>query len=231
MIRIYDEQRLNYYVNKYNIDAIFTENMREYMEFVLFNKNEYICKVDEELKYFYFFIHGKAKVYTSLSNGKSLLLGFYTPFKIIGDVEFMKHKFAISNMQVIEESYCIAIPMEILKNKTLEDCKFLRFICTELGEKLNTLSNYSSINLLYPLENRLASYILVSTSYSENEGESNITFQGNLTEISELLGTSYRHLLRVLNKLCTLGAIKKNEGNYEITNIQLLETLAGDLYK
>lgn len=231
MIRIFDEEKLNYYVSKYNIDDIFTENMRAYMELMLFNKNEYICKLDEELKYFYFFVHGKAKVYTSLSNGKSLLLGFYIPFKIIGDVEFMKHKCAISNMQVIEESYCIAIPMEIIRSGTLEDCKFLRFVCAELGEKLNSLSNYSSINLLYPLENRLASYILVSTSCMENGGKGNVVFQGNLTEISELLGTSYRHLLRVLNKLCNLGAIRKNEGNYEIINIELLEKMSGDLYK
>lgn len=199
------------------------------MELFFFNKNEYICKADEKLNHMFFFVKGKAKVYASLSNGKSLLLCFYKPFKIIGDVEFMHTETANSNVQVIEDSYCIGISFDKIRQLALDDPKFLRFVCDCLGNKLVKLSKNSSINLLYPLENRLSSFILATCN--ENEDKNKIIFEGNLTEVSELLGTSYRHLLRTLNILCNRCAIKKNQNYYEIININILERLAGELYE
>lgn len=231
MEKIKDTEKLNYYISKYSINEIFSIDMEPYMELVLFNKNEHICKAGEKMDYLFFFVEGKAKVYTLLSNGKSLLLCFNKPFKVIGDIEFMHYKTADSNIQVIEDTYCIGIPLKDIRKYVIDDAKFLRFMCDCLGKKLTRLSKYSSINLLYPLENRLSSYIVAISSSDQNRGENNIIFDGNLREISELLGTSYRHLLRTLNKLCNQKAIKKNNDYYEITNISILEELAGELYE
>lgn len=85
--------------------------------------------------------------------------------------------------------------------------------------------------MLYPLENRLASYIVAISPSTKNEEKNDIIFDGNLTEISELFGTSYRHLLRILNKLCSQATIKKNDDYYEILNMSILEELAGELYE
>jgi len=84
----------------------------------------------------------------------------------------------------------------------------------------------SSINLLYPLENRLASYI---NEFLTNDEDSNIyiDFDENLVNIAELLGSSYRHLLRTLNTLSKKGVLEKEDGKYKV----LLEELAGDLYQ
>ena len=60
--------------------------------------------------------------------------------------------------------------------------------------------------MLYPLENRLARYILEAYSTSSSQDENS----ESLTHISELLGTSYRHLLRVLDKFCSENIIKKS---------------------
>lgn len=227
MKKIIDDEKLSYYISRFNMNEIFSIDMKPYMQLFFFNKNEHICKSEEKIDYLFFFVHGKAKVYSTLSNGKSLLLCFYKPFKVIGELEFIDFETADSNIQVIEETYCVGIPMEKIRELLLDDPKFLRYMCSSLGEKLIRLSNYSSINLLYPLENRLASYILAVTDFNEN----NITFDGNLSEVSELLGTSYRHLLRTLNLLCKQKIIKKNNHYYEIADKILLQKLAGDLYE
>ena len=60
--------------------------------------------------------------------------------------------------------------------------------------KLASLSVSNSVNILYPLENRLASYILASYTNEDNNNTE------NLTQIAEFLGTSYRHLLRVVKE-------------------------------
>ena len=231
MERILEEKRLEFYILKYRIDEIFALDMKPYMKLFKYNKNEFICKADEKLEYLLFFVEGKAKVYSSLSNGRSLLLCFYKPFMVIGDVEFKESDTANSNVQVIEETYCLAIDMELIRKLAIEDWKFLNYMCGSLAEKLVRLGKYSSINLLYPLENRLASYILATTSRNEGKNGGAIIFEGNLSEISELLGASYRHLLRTLNSLCKQGIIKKVENKYEIVNLDGLEILAADLYE
>lgn len=231
MRKVIDNDRLDHYISKYNIDEIFSSDMKKYMELFLFHKGEYICKTDERLEYLFFFVEGRAKVYSTLRNGKSLLLCFYKSFKVLGDVEFMYYETANSNVQIVEDTYCIGITFENIRKFALEDSRFLRYVCDSLGEKLIRLSKYSSINLLYPLENRLASYILADTSNTRSEGLNLIVFEGNLSEVAELLGTSYRHLLRTLNNFCTLRLIRKNLQVYEILDLEKLKKLAGDLYE
>lgn len=231
MKRVINNEKLDFYISKYNINEVFSSDMKQYMELFLFNKSEYICKTDEKLEYLFFFVEGRAKVYSTLSNGKSLLLCFYKPFKVLGEVEFMYYETANSNVQIIDDTYCIGISFENIRKFAIDDSRFLRYVCDSIGEKLIRLSKYSSINLLYPLENRLASYILADISNTMKEEMDIIVFEGNLTEVAELLGTSYRHLLRTLNNLCTQGLIKKNLRVYEILDLEKLENLAGDLYE
>jgi CRP/FNR family transcriptional regulator, putaive post-exponential-phase nitrogen-starvation regulator len=229
MIKINDVKLMNKYILKHNISEIFTENMMPHMELLLFKKNEYICRDGEPLDYFLFFVEGKAKVLITLSNGKSLLLCFYQDFQVLGDLEITNLQTASSNIQTIEDTYCIGISLEYVRGNLLNDSKFLRFICSSLGEKLNRLSKNSSINLLYPLENRLASYILAAGERIENSGQKVLELKENLTEISELLGTSYRHLLRTFSILCSKNIIKKKRGSYEVIDEENLIKLAADL--
>ncbi len=230
MKKICNSHKLDDYVQKNKIASFFSNDMKSYMELLLFKKNEHICKENEDIHYLYFFVEGKAKAYNTLSNGKSVLLCFYDSLQILGDVELIHSQKTASNVQVMVDSYCIGIPLEKVRKRLLQDATFLRCICGSLSHKLNRLSKNSTINLLYPLENRLASYILV-TGERLIHNEQRIIFNGNLTETSELLGTSYRHLLRTVNTLCDKSVIRKNNGYFEVTNIGLLKELAADVYK
>lgn len=125
------------------------------------------------------------------------------------------------NIKVLEDSYCFILPISIAK-ELMKDSKFLFSISKSLGEKLYKISQNSSINVTYPLENRLASYILATNNEELKE---------NLIEISELLGSSYRHLLRTLKVLGDKGVIKKSKEGYKVIDLIKLEKLAGDLYK
>lgn len=231
MKRINDSKLVNQYIEKYNINEFFSKDIKPYTELFLFSKGDHICREGESLSHLFFLVEGKAKVYSSLSNGKTILICFYNSGNIIGDVEFMKLEPANSNFQVIEDSYCIAISLQRVREYLLDDIKFMRFMCQSLSEKLIRLSKNSSINLLYPLENRLASYILATgTSTYINEVRV-ITFNENLTEIANLLGTSYRHLLRTLKILCKNGILKKKDTYFEVIDLNRLKNLVADLYR
>ena len=227
MFKIDSKTKLNYYINKCNIKDMFNTDMTKYMELYHFKKGEHICSSGEELNYLYFFLSGRAKVYISAPNGKSLLIRFYSPIQIIGDTEILNNTTIDCNIQAIKDCLCLAIPRDIIEKIALKDAKFLSYTCKQLAFKLASASLSSSINMLYPLENRLASYILAT--YSTEEGYDNSS--DTLTQISEQLGTSYRHLLRVLDKFCVEKIIKKDGKNITILNIEKLEKLAGDLYQ
>lgn len=232
MKKVCDAQIIDRYIQKYDQLKIFSKDIRPYMELVLFKKNEHICREGDDIKSLMFFVDGKAKVYTSLHNGKSLLLCFYQDFTMLGDVELFIRQPASSSIQAIEDSYCFAVSMEYVRSHLLNDPGFLCSAGRSLSSKLNRCSKNSSINLLYPLENRLASYILATGQrISGDKGANTIEFKGNLTEISELLGTSYRHLMRTLNILMQKGAMIKKPSCYEVIDEVILKKMAADLYK
>ena len=230
MIKIEDYKKIEEYIKRYEMESLFLDNMKEYMMLYMFNKNEYICREEEHLENMYFLVDGKAKVSKHLENGKSLLISFYIPLTIIGDVEFIQNNVTDCSVQAIEDTYCIGINFNIVRSKLTKDCKFLLKICEYLSGKLTNNSNNSSINLLYPLENRLASYI-VAFANIDNDKIKKFTFKESYSEISELLGTSYRHLNRTLNKFCFEGILKKCHREYVIEDFNKLLCLAGDLYK
>lgn len=228
MKKIEDSFIIENYYNKLNMKKIFIDDMKSDMRLLKFEKHEYLIREDEDLEYLLFFIQGKAKVFKTLPNGRSLLLAFYKPFRVIGDIEIVKNQSATGTVLALSTCYCLAIPMEKARLKLIKDSKFLKFTCESLAEKLAAVSMNSSINLLYPLENRLASYINESLIYGD---DLYIDFDENLNNIAELLGSSYRHLLRTFNTLCKKGVLKREDGKYKIINKALLKDLAGDLYQ
>jgi CRP/FNR family putative post-exponential-phase nitrogen-starvation transcriptional regulator len=232
MKRINSKCELDSYIKKYKIDDFFGLDMYKYMELHSFDKGTHIVKTNEAMDYFYFLVLGKVKIYTVLKNGKSLLFRLHKPLVIIGDVEFIDYDTANSNIEAITECMCIGISMNNIRKYAVNDPVFLKCMCTSLGKKFISSSIASSINILYPLENRLSSYLLAVAP--ENSQNSNLDVgitTDKFTEMADLLGTSYRHLIRTINKLCHEKIIKKEKNSITILNISELEKLAGDLYE
>ncbi len=227
-----NKEKLLFYINKFNINDFFERDMTKHMELHVFRKGEHLLRFSEKVHYFYFVVDGKAKVNTLLKNGKSLLLRFYRPLQVLGDVEFLNYDYTNCNVEALNDVTCIGIPLEHLRNAASRDVRFLQFLCQSLSSKLTNSSYWNSVNLLYPLENRLSSYILAIADHDDDYAiPLNEIATHKLTDIAELLGTSYRHLNRTLNNLCQKGIIKKHRSSILITDRQALEELAGDLYE
>lgn len=230
MKQLNQKDLLIHYYQKYELNKLFSNDMLPYMTLYEFDPFEHICKDSSSFHTLFFFVKGKAKVYSSLSNGKSLLLCFYRPFKVLGEVEFIYPQAVSSNVQALERCLCIGISMDIMKNICMNDSLFLTFLSHSLAEKLNRISVNSSINLLYQLENRLASYITLTYESCVIQGKSCCVFQENLSHLSDLLGTSYRHLLRTLKKFCDLGLLEKKGQSFLILDMEELCRYASDIY-
>lgn len=229
MKKINDITLLEYYIKKYSLYKYLNNNLLNYLEIHTFNKNEFLCRLNDELDYMYFLVDGKYKVTTLLSTGKSLLLCFNTPLSIMGDIELIENPYADCNVQALENCICLALPLSKIKDYGYDDPIFLRFIISSLQKKLRRNSNYMSINILSPIENRFASY-LVSSLPSKTSKSITVDIDG-INNLAELLGSSYRHLNRVIKNLSDEKIIKKDKNSIQILNLNKLKNLAKDQYK
>lgn len=119
-----------------------------------------------------------------------------------------------TNVQTTEETECIAIPYAYCKHEIETKTIFLKHINLLLAKMVSGTSANAVINQLSSLESRLCMFI-------ELNNKDNI-FKTNLTDLAEMLGTSYRHLLRTLNILCKDKILRKEKEGYVIVDIEQL---------
>jgi len=213
------EEELQFLETEYKISY---KSLKGILKFS-FSKGEIFIKEGEPLSYLYFARMGKAKVSLLMESGKQLLPCYYISKGIIGDIEFMtEQKEAFSSMQALTDFVCIAIPIPQNEALLKENIAFMNLIGKGLAQKLMQSNTNSAINLLHSLEERLCAYI-VQASYQG-------IFCEKLTDVATWLGTSYRHLLRILEKLCAEGILEKQKGMYLILDEQALTQRASEAY-
>lgn len=228
---IKDIDLLEDYVQKLEINTIFQENMTQWMELHYYNSNEEIYTIENPLNYFYFLVKGKLKIHTSLENGKTILLRFYKPLAILGDLELLAEDKIVTNVTSVTDALLIGIARDKINQYALDDPVFLKFIIKNLSHKLYTLSNTMALNLTYPLETKLASYLISITSDENDVKQIEELKTTNTHEIATLLGTSYRHLNRILHDFTKQGLIERKEKNIIVKDYEKLKRLSAELYK
>ncbi len=225
MRRISDNNLLNHYIDKHNMENIFDKDMLKYAQLHFYEKDEYILEAESELQYYYLLVDGKIKISYLFENGKSMFLKFYKEFNTIGDLELLKNIPIRCNIDAIEDTYLVAIPTDILRKKYLNNIKFLHHLVDSLSEKLYATINNSSYNFVYPLINRLSSYLVEHITDKDY-----IILSSSFIEIAQFLGTTYRHLNRTFKELETERIIKCENKTVYILDENRLRELSKNLY-
>jgi CRP/FNR family transcriptional regulator, putaive post-exponential-phase nitrogen-starvation regulator len=222
-----DEASILSYVQKYKINYFLSPELMDMLVLTCFKSGEYIIKNDEEMRNVYLFVEGKAKVYYSLTNGKSLLARFYTPFEFIGDVELFNYDRYICSMKALTPVKCLALSINLIKKNIETNSKLLVYICQSLGRKLARFNETSAVNLMVPLNQRLAEYFIAI--FDEDPLSKQLVKEiqtENLSELADLLGTSYRQLTRVIKQFKDDNIIEKSGKTFKINNIEALKKLS-----
>jgi len=218
------------YLNKFEMSDVFSDELISHMTLAHYLKGEDVIKLSQEMDNYYLLVKGKLKIYTLQENGKKVLIRFYTPMNVLGDLEYITDYPARTIIEALQDSTLISVPMKIIREHTYDSPEFLRFVIKTLSHKLYTYSTMSSLNLVYPLENRLASY-LESISQLENQERIDEIRACNMEEMADLLCTSYRHLSRVLSDFENRGILKRNRGKIKILDFNKLQDLSVGLFE
>ncbi|SHJ76541.1 cAMP-binding domain of CRP or a regulatory subunit of cAMP-dependent protein kinases [Clostridium amylolyticum] len=225
MRRILDNKLLSHYIDKHNIEDILDKDILKHAQLHFYEKDEYILEAQCNLEYYYLLVHGKIKISYLFENGKSMFLKFYKDFISIGDLELLKNIPILCNIDAVEDTYLIGIPVDILRKDYLNNLKFLHHLIDSLSDKLYATINNSSYNFVYPLINRLSSYLV------EHITDRNyIDLNSSLKEIAQFLGTSYKHLNRTFKELEEESIIKYENKKVYILDEERLCELSKNLY-
>lgn len=219
------------YLQRYGFSDVLGQSMVDQMRIYYFNPGDYISKSYEKLTHFYFYVQGKSKVFLTLENGKSLLCRFYHPPEIVGDVELFSGKSYTCNLQALTEVTCIGMHMNEFRKAAESNNRLLAMICRTLGNKLANFNIISAVNQNYTLEERLASYLMaIAMQDTSTESMVDEIHTDNLTELADLLGTSYRHLTRTIRMFLDREIIIKMDKKLIIADRHKLQAIAKDIY-
>ncbi|WP_368907442.1 Crp/Fnr family transcriptional regulator [Bacillus wiedmannii] len=207
---------------------IFSEIDTAYFQVNHFDKGKYICNIDDAMDRLYFVVKGKVKVYTITPEGKKLILRFINPLAVVGDIELIQNSKAHNVVEACSDVIAISISHAVIRNKLLHDPIFMNFLLENIANTLKISTRFTALNLLYPVEVRVASYLLsISTDSNGNMYKKDLDAT-SISSIADFIGVSYRHVIRVLQKFYKEKLIEKRNGVIVIKDFFKMKEVAKD---
>ena len=220
-MEIYKGEKREQYIQQHSIAHLFASPVEKMIEVHEYKRDEWIIWEGQRSEYLFYVMEGKAKIYVTHQNGKASLLNFVHTNEFIGEMELLHEVYYTRGVQAATRTVCLALPFHPCRSELLEDAKFLRELTKVLSVKATIMAEKYSQTLAYPLENRLADFILQTA----DEG----LYREKHVIVCDYLGVSYRHLLHVLAQFCEKGYLEKERRYYLIKDEESLYRLAGML--
>ncbi|NQT58051.1 MAG: Crp/Fnr family transcriptional regulator [Bacteroidetes bacterium] len=187
------------------------------IHFNRYDSGAFITHESGSINQLYFFLEGSAWVYQNQANGRAHLFQVYSPGWIIGDIEFFLNCPASCSVKTTSVVRVGVITHDALRLACLKKSTLVNVLATGLAEKLRSNSFDAARNMSFPLINRLAFY-LKAMNYSAVP-------RGKSEEIADLLGTTKRHLRRVISQLEEQGIVERRSQALVVLNSQRIELL------
>lgn len=213
------------YIKQYQLDEIFCEETIKHINALTYKAGEIIVHSGDEVDQLFILVKGKIKVSTALPNGRTMLLRFTTPLSLLGDIELIENEQAKVQVECMEGCEFLVIPHRIIHDYEMHRPVFLHYLLNQICTKMSTNFHSATMNILTSVEHRFASYLLsmsgnntTQPSYRKDELETS-----KLTEIAEMLGTSYRHLNRIVKKFTEEKLILKEKKKITLLDVDGLK--------
>lgn len=222
---------LDQYINRFHLDFLLEDSVKEHIRLKKYTHGDMIITYKDPMAFVCFVVQGKVKVYMQEANGRSLLFRFQKPISLLGDAEILNDKMASAYVEALGHVEIIQVPMAIVRQYLLDQPAFLLLTIKQLSDKLYTISQASGTNLSYPVNVRYASYLLSVTDTEIKSHVQEISVSDNKV-IATLLGTSYRHLNRVIKQMIDEGIIEKSGKHINVLDRDRLYMISeGSIYE
>lgn len=228
-MKIKEAEKRAAYLAKYPVDGFFSaqaaDALADHAEVHIFRKGAYVCEERMTPNRLYFLMDGRVKLSMIHQDGSVTLAQYFEAVTVLGELELLGIRSQSQTIQAVQDAVCVALPFDSCREVLLSDAVFLRNLSRFLAEKMLRSVDKLVATQSYPLENRLAAYLL------ETE-EARGVMPGSwmrirLTDLAQYLGCSYRHLSRVMGQFDAAGWIEKERVRLRITDrAALMEKVA-----
>ncbi|TCI34069.1 Crp/Fnr family transcriptional regulator [Exiguobacterium sp. SH4S7] len=196
----------------------------EHFTLVRYEPGATICAQGDDAHHLHFLVKGKIRVAHTSATGKRLVLSFKRPFDLIGDIEYVRRTPYLNTVEAVTSVEMLVIRFDDLARHAADDVAWLHYLLEEITRKFELKSQSMSFNLFYPVDVRLASYLLSMTPDERALGST----VDELTDIADLIGTSYRHVNRTLKRFVEQGLIERDRRSIAIIDRAGLIAAAGE---
>ena len=180
-----------------------------------YRPKDIILMTGNEIDGLYFLVEGKYYVSSLETTGKELLLRYSKVPSILGDIEIFEQCEVQSNCVASQSCEFVFVPLHTYENFLQYDAQFIQLLLKELAYKLKTCTASSRVNALSPVSVRLAAYYCTVTS---GKPDSEYILSNKLDEVASLIGTTKRHLNRILKKWHDEGIINRQGETIQFLN-------------
>ena len=214
------------YLKKYDLLEIFSNMDLNDIDIMDMRKGQLICSKGDEINDMYFLVEGKVKIYTITPDDKRLILRFQKALGIIGDIEYIQGTQVLHTIEASMDCRLLKVPFKTIRKTVGEEAKFLAFLLDVVTRRFRAKTDAATLNLLYPVEVRLASFLISTTADEERSFYHEEAVGSSLKDIADMIGTSYRHLNRVIKNLCTEDIISRSSGKLYVKDLNRLKDIA-----
>lgn len=200
--------------------------LKSYGHTRMYRRGEFISQMGDEINQLMVICSGRAKVMIHSDEGRTLLLSFSRENEILGDLEYFAPGLSTVTIQAVSDCQLLAMDLSEFRLLVKVQPDLIELLGRSVAFKLRRSNSKSSVNILYPLRERFASYLyglITAPEFEDVRGDS-------LTDMADLLGTSYRHLNRVITDLCDEQILARTKYGLKVKHVGKLATLARDIY-
>ncbi|MEK3945088.1 Crp/Fnr family transcriptional regulator [Paenibacillus sp. FSL H3-0310] len=226
MKSIHDPNLISHYITQFNLDQVFTTSTHALIQLLVYEQDEIILREGDELDGIYFQVEGRTKVSSSVGTGKSLLLRFCSPLSLFGDIEYVQEVVIQSQVEAVQQTTLLFIPKQKVESDLMDNHRFKDLLLKHLSYKLLTCTSASRTNLLGSVEERFASYLLTIQLQREFGKEIQTPY---IPDIASLIGTTPRHLNRVIQRLTDMGILYKVKQEIVVLDWERLDELSNGI--
>lgn len=214
------EKTIQDYVEQFGMTRFLNENLLDHLHLFHFPAYSSVYIEQDEQHYLYFLVEGQVQCSHYHPSGKLAVIALSEPFAAIGDLEILSDLRVKSNVIATQPTTMLGIDSVAVERYGANDPRFLRFLIEQLRDKL-IKSDALQANYVMPVINRLAVYLLAQPAANA----SGAVLMPDKESLASLLGTTTRHLNRVLRELVEEGAISEGYPLVRLLNREWLEAL------
>lgn len=189
------------FVRDHNLNAHLNANLRRHLRLVQYPADHELFVPDDETAKLYFLVKGSAHVNYDHINGKRSIVGTLEPLALIGELDLFYDPGLDLTITTAESSTFLYLEQATALRYGADDPIFLRLVVYALSEKLTRSTVILKYNVL-SLREQVTAYLLDQPT--DDQGHIHLPSK---TQLAELMGTTPRHLNRVLNAIIAEGLV------------------------